>query len=123
VTIDLGIPVLQTRDPQDTARFLVAVAKREQQRENRSVAVRHGKPLSDMERQLYLLCGLPGVSDILAKRLLERFGSVAAVFTAPVRDLAEVEGVGPARASEIRRVLDLPARRREDGLIGKTLQA
>jgi Fanconi anemia group M protein len=116
VTIDLGIPVLQTRDPQDTARFLVAVAKREQQRENRSLAVRHGKPQSDAERQLYILCGLPGISDILARRLLDRFGSVAAVLTAPVRELAEVEGVGPARASEVRRILDLEVRRREDPL-------
>lgn len=116
VTVDHGVPVLQTRDPLDTARFLVAVAKREQQREDRKLAVRHAKPLSDPERQVFLLCGLPGVSDVLAQRLLDRFGSVAAVFAAPVRELAEVEGVGPARASEIRRVLDLPARRREGGL-------
>lgn len=113
VTVDHGIPLLQTKDAQDTARFLVAVAKREQQRENRKLAVRHGRPLGDEERQLFLLCGLPGVSDVLARRLLERFGSVAAVFAAPVRELAEVEGLGPAKASEIRRVLDLPARRRE----------
>lgn len=119
VTVDHGIPVLQSKDAQDTARFLVAVAKREQHRENRKLAVRHGKPLSDDDRQLYLLCGLPGVSDVLARRLLERFGSVAAVFAAGVRELAEVEGLGPAKASEIRRVLDLPARRREAGLVGR----
>jgi ERCC4-related helicase/ERCC4-type nuclease len=116
VTVDHGIPLLQTKDAQDTARFLVAVAKREQQRENRKLAVRHGRPLGDEERQLFLLCGLPGVSDVLAKRLLDRFGTVAAVFAAPVRELAEVEGLGPSKASEIRRVLDLPTRRREAGL-------
>ncbi|MHB1262476.1 MAG: DEAD/DEAH box helicase [Thermoplasmatota archaeon] len=116
VCIDLGIPVLQTKDSLDTARFLVAVAKREQQRENRKLAVRHGKPLADDERQMYILCGLPGISDILARRLLERFGSVGAVLTAPTTDLAAVEGVGPAKASEIRRLLDLPVRRREQGL-------
>jgi ERCC4-related helicase/ERCC4-type nuclease len=111
VTVDLGIPLLQTKDAQDTARFLVAVAKREQQREGRKLAVRHGKPLGDLERQLYLLSGLPGVSDVLARRLLDRFGSVAAVLAAPVVDLASVEGVGPAKASEMRRILDLPAPR------------
>jgi Fanconi anemia group M protein len=116
VCIDLGIPVLQTKDALDTARFLVAVAKREQQRENRKLAVRHGKPLSDEERQLYLLCGLPGISDILGRRLLDRFGSVGAVLSASTVDLAAVEGVGPSRASEIRRILDLPVRRREAGL-------
>lgn len=118
VTIDLGIPVLQTKDSLDTARFLLAVARREQQRENRKLAVRHGKPLSDDDRQVYILSGLPGISDILARRLLDRFGSVAAVLAAPTTDLAAVEGVGPSRASEIRRILDLPARR-----VGKALSA
>jgi ERCC4-related helicase/ERCC4-type nuclease len=119
VAIDLGIPILQTKDAQDTARFLVAVAKREQQRENRKLAVRHGKPLSDEDRQVYILSGLPGISDILARRLLEQFGSVGAVLSAPTTALAAVEGVGPSRASEIRRILDLPVRRREDTLAGK----
>jgi Fanconi anemia group M protein len=120
VCIDLGIPVLQTKDALDTARFIVAVAKREQQRENRKLAVRHGKPLADDERQMYILCGLPGISDVLATRLLEHFGSVGAVLTAPTTELAAVEGVGPAKASEIRRILDLPVRRREDTLAGRS---
>lgn len=117
VTVDQGIPVLQTRDPLETARFLAAVAKREQQRDGRKLALRPGKPVSDIDRQLFLLGGLPGVSDVLARRLLERFGSVAAAFAAPVRDLAAVEGLGPQKASEIRRILDLEAAaRREIGL-------
>lgn len=107
VAVDLGIPVVQTRDPLDSARFLAAVAKREQQRDNRRLAVRHGKPLADAERQLYVLCGLPGVSDVLARRLLDRFGSLAAVLAASPVELAEVDGLGPAKASEIRRVLEL----------------
>ncbi len=107
---DYGVPVLQTRDALETARFLVAAAKREQGRENRKLAVRSAKPaMTDRERQLYLLCGLPGVSDTLAERLLGHFGSVSAVFTASVLDLAAVDGIGAQKASEIRRILDLPA--------------
>lgn len=112
ITIDHGIPVLQTRDALETARLLMAVAKREQQRDGRKIAIRAGKPLSDLDRQLFLLAGLPGISDTLARRLLERFGSVAAAFQAPVRELASIEGVGPAKASEIRRVLDLESQLR-----------
>lgn len=112
ITLDHGIPVLQTRDALETARFLVAIAKREQQRDGRKIALRPGKPLADVDRQLFLLAGLPGVSDVLARRLLEQFGSVAAAFNAPVRELAAVEGVGPAKASEIRRVLDLESQLR-----------
>jgi ERCC4-related helicase/ERCC4-type nuclease len=108
VTVDHGIPVLQVREPLDTARFLMAVAKREQGKEQRKLAVRPAKPaMDDAERQVYLLCGLPGISDTLAARLLDRFGSVAAVLAASVAHLAEVDGVGPQKASEIRRILDL----------------
>ena len=34
----------------------------------------------------------------IAKRLLERYGSLAAVLEAPIQDLQQVEGVGPAGA-------------------------
>ncbi len=112
ITIDQGIPVLQTRDTLETARFLHAVAKREQFRENRKIAVRVGKPMTDLDRQVFLLSGLPGVSEILAKRLLERFGSVSAALNASVADLAEVEALGAAKASEIRRILDTEYRAR-----------
>lgn len=116
VTVDHGIPVLQVREPLDTARFVYAVAKREQTKEQRKLAVRPVKPtMTDAERQVYLLCGLPGISDILAERLLDQFGSVAAVFAASTTELSEVDLVGPQRASEIRRILDLawqPDRRR-----------
>jgi len=113
VVVDHGIPVLQVRDALETARFAFAVAKREQTKEQRKLAVRPAKPaMTDAEHQAYLLAGLPGISDTLAERLLDRFGSVAAVFGASVQELAQVEGVGPQKASEVRRILDLPWRPR-----------
>ncbi|MEA3203829.1 MAG: hypothetical protein QOI63_1508, partial [Thermoplasmata archaeon] len=111
VVEDNGNPVLQTRYVLETARFLHAAAKREQEREGRKIAVRPGKPASDDDLRVFLVAGLPGVSEVLAQRLLERFGSAAAVFAAPARELAEVEGIGGAKASEIRRVLELEGRR------------
>src|SRR4029077_12771625 len=105
------IPVLQTRDGLETARFLHAAAKREQEREGRKIAVRPGKHASDDDLRLFLVAGLPGVSEVLAQRLLERFGSAHRVFSASVAELAEVEGIGGAKASEIRRILELEGRR------------
>lgn len=107
ISIDYGIPVMQTRDALETARFLHAVAKREQFRDQRKMAIRHAKPMQDVERLLFLLAGLPGVSDVLAQRLLTRFGNAQAVFAASATELAEVEGIGPQKASEIRRLLEL----------------
>jgi Fanconi anemia group M protein len=107
VVVDYGIPFLQTRDGLETARFLHAVAKREQEREQRKIALRPAKPLSDKDQQLFLVAGLPGVSDVLAERLLSRFGSAEGVFAASASELAQVEGIGSQKASEIRRLLEL----------------
>ncbi|MES2155871.1 MAG: DEAD/DEAH box helicase [bacterium] len=107
VSIDYGIPVLTTRDPLETARFLHAVAKREQQREQRKLAVRPGRPTTDREQQIFLLGGLPGVSAVLAERLLDTFGSVERVMAATASELARVDGIGEGKAAEMRRILEL----------------
>lgn len=108
ITIDYGVPVMQTRDPLETARCLAAVAKREQGRAGRKVAVRPGKvSMGDEERLLFILSGFPGVSGTLAKRLLAHFGTLRGVVTASPEALAEVEGVGPKTAAEMHRLLDL----------------
>lgn len=109
VTVDHGIPILQTRDGLETARFLHATAKREQGREHRLLAVRPAPPRSDDEMQLFVLAGLPGVSTKRAEALLAHFGTVAAVFAAPVEELARADGMGQKTASDIRALLDRPA--------------
>lgn len=108
ILIDYGIPILQVRDGAETARFLHAVAKREQFTSDRKVAVRPGKPSTDADLRRFLVAGLPGVSEVLADRLLIRFGSPGAVFAASAPELAEVEGIGQQKAEAIRRILDGP---------------
>ena len=106
VTVDYGIPVIHTQDALETARFVLAVAKREQGRNNRRIAIRPaavGK--DDHDVRIGVLAALPGVSLLRAEALLAAFGSVAAVFAASESDLGAVEGVGPKTAAEIRRIL------------------
>ena len=113
VTVDYGVPVMRTLDALETARFLVAVAKREQSRDKRRIAIRPGPTgSSDADRQRHLVAGLPGVSEARAEALLEAFGAAAAVFAADAEALAQVDGIGPTLAGNIRRVLDAPFRRR-----------
>jgi ERCC4-type nuclease len=60
----------------------------------------------DSERGgLYLLTCIPGVSETIAGRLLEQFGSVAGTGAASVKELRAVHGVGPTVAQAIRKVL------------------
>ncbi|HWG90679.1 MAG TPA: DEAD/DEAH box helicase [Candidatus Thermoplasmatota archaeon] len=119
---DFRVPILTTRSPEETADLLAALAKREQRDERRAPAVRGEKAaLGDEERQRYIVEGLPGVSSVLARRLLDHFGTVRALANAEPDQLAEVEGIGKEKAAEIHRLLTL--RYRRPGLRRKTAEA
>ncbi len=107
IGVDFGVSVLQTADARETAALLHAIARREQGRAGRKVAVRPGRTaMSDRERALYLLEGLPHISATLAPRVLEHFGSVAQAFSAPAAAWSAIEGIGNKTAAEVRRVID-----------------
>lgn len=106
VAVDFGVSVLPTRNERETAAVLAMIAKREQAERDREVAVRgEAKGLTLQEQQRFIVEGLPGVSAVLAERLLEHFGTVERVMAASEEELQQVRGIGPEKAREIRRVL------------------
>ncbi len=106
VTLGLGISVIMCKDSKETARFLLAGAKKERKR-GRPIKLRAGKSaMSLSEQQRYILEGLPNISAKLAQRLLSHFKTVRAVFTATEKELAEVPGVGKTIAKAIREPID-----------------
>ena len=107
LAVEFNIPILPTKDERETAELLAAIAKREQIGKVREVAVR-GWPrvLTLSQQQRFVVEGLPGVSAVLAKRLLEYFGTVEEVMKATEKELRQVHGIGPKKAKRIRRVLD-----------------
>ncbi len=106
LTVDFGISILPTRDEKETAAVLAIVARREQLGDAREIAIRgEAKGLTLPECQRFIVEGLPGVSAVLAKRLLEHFGTVERVMSASEKELQEVHGIGPEKAREIRKVL------------------
>ncbi len=106
LAVDFNIPILPTRDEKETALFLAAIARREQIGQVREVAVRgEAKRLTLPEQQRFVVEGLPKVSAVLAKRLLEHFGTVERVMVASEDELQQVHGIGREKAKEIRRIL------------------
>jgi len=102
ILIDFGVSIMSTKTPQETADFLVAVARREQRDAARPVAVRGEKwAAGPQEQQQFVIEGLPNISAVLAKRLLEHFGSIRAIANATVEELTEVHGIGKMTAEEV----------------------
>ena len=97
---------MPTRDEKETALILAAIARREQVGEAREVAIRgEPKSLALPEQQRFVVEGLPGVSAVLAKRLLEHFGTVERVMAASEDNLRQVRGIGREKAKKIKLVL------------------
>ncbi|MFH1721302.1 MAG: DEAD/DEAH box helicase [Candidatus Altiarchaeota archaeon] len=112
LAVDLGIHIIPSKDEEDTANIVFQIAKREQLEEERLVAVRGERtPLSLSDRQLFLVEGLPNVSAVLARRMLEQFGTVERIMKASEKELQDVEGIGKGKAEEIRKVLKHKYRR------------
>ncbi len=106
ILVDHGIPVVQTRDAEETARLMVAIAKREQGLAGRKMALRGGKStMTDLQRLQFILAGFPGIDQVRADALLDHFGSLKAIFDATEGDLALVDGIGEKTAATMRRLL------------------
>lgn len=106
LSVTLGIPVLRTRDRSQTASLLWLLARREREEGRRLPPLRRkreGPPLSLQQR--FVVEGLPGVSSVLAERLLRHFGTVEGVMRASERELREVRGIGRVKAKRIRELL------------------
>jgi len=107
ISVDFGIPVLMTKDEMETADLLNVIAKREQKQDKKYVAVRGNKTqMSIKERQQFLVEGLPNVSAVIARRLLNHFGSIKDIANATEEELIQVPGIGKGIASEIIHVLN-----------------
>ena len=105
VSLILGIPVLRSKDPSETAQLLAYTA-RQIDSITRGGMQRHGyRPKSRRKRQLFILQGLPRVGSERAERLLTRFGSVEAAISASSVELQTVEGIGKSIADKIRWVV------------------
>ncbi len=99
---DLGIVVLRSNDPIDSARWLRHVAKRRQNPRHRDrpmYAQRFGRARPNPAEEA--LSAAPGLSVKTARALLSRYGSLAAVLGAEPAEWQLIPGVGPQKAASL----------------------
>lgn len=94
VSLFIGLPLLRTRNAQETARTLLYAA-----RQRRAIArgglPRHGRrPKGKPALQSYVLQGLPGIGPRRAAKLIQRFGSIEAAISADAAALAGATASG-----------------------------
>ena len=110
--VDFDIPILMTRDEEETARTIFWIATREQIEEKREIGIKgRKKPKEIRELQEFILSSLPGVSTVLSKRLLKKFKTIKNLTLANEDEISKVKGIGKNLAKKIYKILNEEYRR------------
>lgn len=109
IAIDFGIPIIRTRDEKETAEFLLAIARREQEEMRREVVEHYAKTKRTLkEEQEYVVSAISNVGSVIAKKLLEHFQTIEKIATASEEELMKVPKVGKKTAQRIRLLMTTP---------------
>ena len=83
------IPVILTKNPEDTAKFLLVLAKRKE----KELSLKAKKRASSKKEQMqFILEGFPGIGPATAKKLLKEFKTLKTIFNTSLEDLKKVIG-------------------------------
>ncbi len=107
IAVDYGISVIASDSQEETARIIYAIAKKEQEENERAVSLRGVKSkFTEMQQQEFLVEGLPMVGPKLAKELLKNFKTVRNVFNASAEELKNIKNLGDKKSEAIRKIID-----------------
>lgn len=105
LTVIEGINLVYSKNAADTANYLEVMARHAQEGLGYEISLRASKPKNLVVLSQFAVEGLPSVGPVMAKKLLEHFGSVEKVFASTVDQLCEVKGVGRKTADQIRELV------------------
>ncbi|VVC00433.1 3'-flap repair endonuclease Xpf [uncultured archaeon] len=107
IALNYKIPILYASSEEETAKYLYTIAKREQLGSEKEIRLRVGrKGLTTAEQQQFVVEGFPLVGPSLAKALLKKFSNIRGIVNASIKELQEVEKMGPIKAKKLHEVLN-----------------
>jgi len=107
IAVSFGIPILYTKNQQDTAELIKVISIREQKPDAREIGLRlEKKPTTTKEQQEFIIESLPGIGPNTAKTILNKINSIKKIANAKKEDLEKIDGIGKKRAEEIERIVN-----------------
>ena len=105
MVLQYGLSVLSTRNDVETASLIAMMARQEQIGipEISLIPKRKASDLPDLQRRVVEM--LPGCGMVMARELLQHFGSVERVVRAAPEELRGLRGIGARKAAQIHKVL------------------
>lgn len=101
-----GISVISTPNTEETVCLIAMMARQEQIgiQEVSLIPKRKATTLDDMQRRVIEM--LPGCGMVMARQLLQHFGSINRIVNATEEEFCSVQGIGKKTAEEIYRVFN-----------------
>ncbi len=89
IMLNHKIPVLFTKNPEDTAKFIFTILQRKQKENSLNVS---RKSLNKNQQIQFIIEGFPGIGPKTAKKLLKEFKTIKNIIDAPQEKLNEAIG-------------------------------
>ncbi|MFX1520810.1 MAG: helix-hairpin-helix domain-containing protein [Promethearchaeota archaeon] len=100
--VQFDIPIILSRNVKDTVKLLLTIIRREKSDKVTRITTRMTKaPTEFPELQIYILKGIPGINDELAKRLLMHFKTLENLANAKPGELMQLKGIGKTLAEKL----------------------
>ena len=101
IILNYKIPIIFTKNYEDTAKFLVVLAKK--QEKERELGINTKPRATSVKEQLqFIIEGFPGIGPKNAKKLLNEFKTIKNIINIPIEDLKKIIG----KKAEIFKLLD-----------------
>jgi len=101
-----NVTILRAKNEEETAKLIYWIARKEFENRGKAGYKIREKKISTQSIQERILAAFPGISTILSKRILKKFGSLKKFFNANERELMEVDGIGEKTAKRIRKIIE-----------------
>ncbi|OIO40694.1 hypothetical protein AUJ10_02520 [Candidatus Pacearchaeota archaeon CG1_02_31_27] len=104
VILEYRIPVIFTKNSEDTAKYLKSLAKREN-KPNKEIGLKFKKKVYSKNEMLQLIIeGFPGIGPNLAKELLRKFKTLKNIINADIAELSKIKKLGNKKAKLIKEI-------------------
>jgi len=80
IIFEYNVPIVLSKDSQDTAKFIITIAKRNNKNKTPMSLRASRSSLSASEQLAYILEGFPGIGPVTSRKLLKKFGTLREIF-------------------------------------------
>jgi len=101
-----NITILRSRNEEETAKIIYWIAKKEFEDKGKAGYKIKEKKIKLLNIQERIVAAFPGISTVLSKRILKKFGSLHKFFNASEKELMEIDGIGEKLAKRIRKIIE-----------------